>query len=124
MSKVGRLLRTFRKRMQLTQRELANLANVSESYVSYVESGGPFKPSREKINILASVLNLAGEDLALFVSAAGYTREDLEQTIPAALALPEEVVALPGLLDGDQLTEEEKRRLLTTLEAVINTYIK
>jgi transcriptional regulator with XRE-family HTH domain len=122
MSKLGKLVLRHRKLKKLTQKELATQAGVSESYISYVEADSGFKPSREKIQSLAQALALKGRELELFL-AAGWLDDNYPKQIPLEAALPSEVIALPGLLNGNQLSKEEKQRLLSTLEAVINSYL-
>lgn len=53
---VGRKIRVLRKRKNLTQLELAELVNLSESYISYLENGFKFV-SVESLLCIANALD-------------------------------------------------------------------
>ena len=63
----GDRLYEFRKRVPLTQRQLAEAIGVDFTYISKIESGASPPPSRERIEMAAKVLRLsAGETEELF----------------------------------------------------------
>lgn len=55
----GERLFEFRKRVQMTQRQLANAIGVDFTYISKIESGGAPPPARDKIELLAKTLKLS-----------------------------------------------------------------
>ncbi|WP_077214510.1 helix-turn-helix domain-containing protein [Bacillus dakarensis] len=70
MNKFGSYLKDLRKRNSLTTRRLADLTNVSASYISNVENGKRGIPSAEVLERLAEVLQA---DYVEFLKAAGHT---------------------------------------------------
>lgn len=70
MNKFGSYLKDLRKRNSLTTRRLAELTNVSASYISNVENGKRGIPSAEVLKRLAEVLQA---DYVEFLKAAGHT---------------------------------------------------
>lgn len=70
-SKVGELLRGWRRSRHLSQLDLATLAEVSPRHLSFVETGRS-KPSRELIGHLAHHLDVPLRDRNQLLLAAGY----------------------------------------------------
>jgi transcriptional regulator with XRE-family HTH domain len=70
MSNFGNYLKDLRKRNSFTTRKLADLTNVSASYLSNVENGKRGIPSAEVLKRLAEVLQA---DYVEFLKAAGHT---------------------------------------------------
>jgi transcriptional regulator with XRE-family HTH domain len=75
----GEYLRTQRRLAKLTLRELSELANVSNPYLSQVERG-LHRPSVHVLTALAKALDMSAE--TLFAHAAGLSDDDAEA--PAA----------------------------------------
>src|SRR5437660_4353022 len=68
---VGKLIRHWRTRRQLSQLELAGEAGVSSRHVSFIETGRA-QPSREMVLMLARVLDVPLRDRNDLLMAAGY----------------------------------------------------
>jgi transcriptional regulator with XRE-family HTH domain len=105
MSSFGNLLRQFRMRAGLSQKELARRSGLNSSYLNRIERGRVDTPSREKIAALAAQLGLADarERSALFLVAGRANATDVSRDAPygGADTLPdhEEIaVELRGLL--------------------------
>lgn len=75
----GHLLREARGNAGLTQRELADLVGIDDSYISRIERGSP-PPTRDKVLALVEALGISGKaERATFLLAAGCAgTEDLE----------------------------------------------
>jgi transcriptional regulator with XRE-family HTH domain len=73
----GEYLRTQRRLANLTLRELSQLTNVSNPYLSQVERG-LHRPSVQVLTALAKALDLSAE--ALFAQAAGLAGEKPESS--------------------------------------------
>ena len=56
--RLGRVLRTLRKEMGLTQEELSEKARVERSYLAKLESGAKVNPSLEVLKRLAKALRV------------------------------------------------------------------
>jgi y4mF family transcriptional regulator len=67
--KLGTAIRNGRKHLQLSQTELADLAEVSLNYVSRLESGHP----RAQLDKLLDVLQVLGLELSLKTGKFGLT---------------------------------------------------
>lgn len=79
MVSFGHLLRAARGNAGLTQRELAALVGIDDSYISRIERGSP-PPARDKVLSLVEALGVSGKaERAIFLLAAGCAgTEDLE----------------------------------------------
>lgn len=72
MADFGELLRGFRERAGLSQRALAQAANIDKSYVSKLESGKREVASRTLALRLATILELSASEVDLWLISAGY----------------------------------------------------
>jgi transcriptional regulator with XRE-family HTH domain len=94
---VGDYIRDQRRTAQYSLRQLADLAGVSNPYLSQIERGLR-KPSAEILQQIAKALRISAE--TLYVRAGILDERDDDQQVPVA------VLADPGL------TERQKRVLL------------
>ena len=122
----GALLRRFRLRGDLSQEELAELAQVSWRTVSDLERGVTRKPYRETVRRLAHALALSDQERRQFVTAAGvarsgYAREEPQGSPYPPTNLPFEVTSFVGreleLQTISELLQRPGVRLLTLLGA-------
>ena len=60
---IGKKIKEFRKKNNLTIRELANKSSVSASYISDLESVGKKKPSLDVLSKIATALNISVSEL-------------------------------------------------------------
>lgn len=58
----GDRLHEFRKRVPLTQRQLADAIQVDFTYISKIESGAAPPPSRDRIDLAAKTLRLTSSE--------------------------------------------------------------
>jgi transcriptional regulator with XRE-family HTH domain len=63
LGKMGEIIRRKRKELGMTQDQLANSANVSQSYIADLENGNVKNPTVNTIAKIAAVLNLNNEQL-------------------------------------------------------------
>jgi transcriptional regulator with XRE-family HTH domain len=96
---VGDFIRVQRRFADLSLRQLAELANVSNAYLSQVERG-LYRPSAHVLKSIADALNLSAETL---YERAGLLDEDEERERPGV----EEAIAL-----DERLTDEQKESLV------------
>jgi len=68
-TKVGQLIRNRRRELQLTQEGLEELAQVSQTYISMLETGQITRPEIETLRLFADSLNIPMRDLMI---AAGW----------------------------------------------------
>ncbi|MEM9133642.1 MAG: helix-turn-helix transcriptional regulator [Actinomycetota bacterium] len=96
LEQLGGFIRAQRKMMELSQRELAKLTQLSDPYVSQLERG-MHEPSVRVIKALAEALNVRAETMLLY----------------AGLLDPDEVPTVVEAVHADpRLTEEQKAALL------------
>lgn len=113
----GSRLREFRKRVPLTQRQLADAIDVDFTYISKIESGGAPPPARDRIGTAAKVLKLSpAETDELFHLAEKIPTNvtDFVAKQPATQRLLRSIREVPAseqakLLE-DLIKEAEKRR--------------
>jgi transcriptional regulator with XRE-family HTH domain len=97
LEQLGDFIRTQRKMMELSQRELAKLTQLSDPYVSQLERG-LHEPSVRVLKALAGALNVRAETLLSY----------------AGLLEPDEVPTVVEAIRADpHLTEEQKLALLS-----------
>jgi transcriptional regulator with XRE-family HTH domain len=97
MTEIGELIRMQRRLAQLSLRQLSELADVSDAYLSQVERG-LYQPSAQVLKNLAGALHVSAET---FYRRAGLLEED-----EAAPGVEEAI-----LLD-ESLTDDQKEALL------------
>jgi transcriptional regulator with XRE-family HTH domain len=90
---VGEFIRTQRRLADMSLRQLAGLAKVSNPYLSQVERG-IYKPSADVLKRLASALHLQAETL--------YSKAGLLEDEPGEGPSVEEAIKLDLRLDTDQ----------------------
>lgn len=75
----GKLLRDFRIRAKLSQRVLAQQAEIDTSYISRLERGEREVASRSLALKIAETLNLSLEETDLWLISAGYISPRMQQ---------------------------------------------
>ena len=101
---LGEFIKSQRRIADLSQRELARLADLSDAYLSQLERG-LHEPSVRVLNGLAQALNVPSDKLLAYLG-----RHDL----PAAERSTESVIAT-----DDRLTDTQKQSLLDLYRAFI-----
>lgn len=102
---LGDFIRSQRRLAELSQRELAKLADLSDAYLSQLERG-LHEPSVRVVNGLSSALNVPAEKLLNFL---GRDRED------GAVEVSTESI----ILTDDALSDAQKQSLLDVYRAFI-----
>jgi transcriptional regulator with XRE-family HTH domain len=111
----GAYLRAQRQAARLTLRELADLANVSNPYLSQLERG-LHAPSVAVIRSLADALNLSAE--VLLAEAAGLKR--VVGAEPAKQERPGTAGVEAAIRADDLLTESQKRALRVVYRSMVD----
>jgi transcriptional regulator with XRE-family HTH domain len=106
MEALGSFIRTQRKLADLSLRELAEMTEVSNPYLSQLERG-LHQPSVRVLKAIANALNLSAETLLV---QAGLLEEDGEEGPPATGSSVESAIRTDPVLADDQK------------EALINVY--
>ena len=101
----GDFIRSQRRLAELSQRELAKLADLSDAYLSQLERG-LHEPSVRVVNGLSSALNVPAEKLLNFL---GRERDADEQPVSTEATI----------LTDDALTDTQKQSLLDVYRAFI-----
>ena len=95
LEQLGEFIKAQRKLMELSQRELARLTQLSDPYVSQLERG-MHEPSVRVLKALANALNVRAETL---LSYAGLLDEDDDATT----SVVEAIQADPHLTDEQKI---------------------
>jgi transcriptional regulator with XRE-family HTH domain len=105
---LGDFIRSQRRLAELSQRELAKLADLSDAYLSQLERG-LHEPSVRVVNALARALNMPPEKLFGFLrmSDDGDGSEDTEVSTETVI------------LTDDRLTEAQKQSMLDVYRAFL-----
>ncbi len=106
LKQLGNYIRTQRRLAELSQRELAALVNLSDTYMSQLERG-LHEPSIRVLRAIAGGLNIGVDNLLRFMGAEP-TRGEQDEDSGAA-------TAEAGILADPDLTETQKRALLEVL---------
>ena len=86
MTSFGNLLRDFRIRSELSQRALAQEAGIDTSYISRLESGDREVTSRSLALRLAAILDLAEEEVDLWLISAGYISPRMQEIASSGIS--------------------------------------
>ena len=115
---IGHYVRDQRRRMGMTQVELAERIGMSQRWVSEVERGLVVVPRQENMLALARVFSVAVEDL--YVAAGVASSQEGARRVIAVLGSPDSGDrTLDLLMDGARkLTPDGRRALLKHLEAI------
>ena len=105
---LGRYIRDRREKAELSMRELAKRADISNPYLSQIERG-LHEPSVRVISSNATALNVSAEAL---LRSAGMLGE------PPAPS--DRVDVAQAIRDADRLTEEQRGALLTVYESYLD----
>ncbi len=95
MSELGQLIRRKRKILRLSQREVAQKANVSRSYISELESGTRRTDSLRLLFDLSEALDLPIIDV---LAAAGYDCSEDDSIVSGREIMPPEVQYLSDVI--------------------------
>jgi transcriptional regulator with XRE-family HTH domain len=101
---LGEFIRSQRRIADLSQRELARLADLSDAYLSQLERG-LHEPSVRVLNGLAQALNVPTDKLLAYLGRHGETA--VERSTESAIAT------------DDRLTDTQKQSLLDLYRAFI-----
>jgi transcriptional regulator with XRE-family HTH domain len=103
-SALGQFIKSQRQLAELSQRELARLANLSDPYVSQIERGR-HDPSIKVLQAIAKALNIRADTI---LSYAGWLRGEDD---PAA-----------DTVDAESAIRADHRLTLAQQEALVQTY--
>lgn len=109
---LGEFIRSQRRLAELSQRELARLADLSDAYLSQLERG-LHEPSVRVLNGLSRALNIPPDRLLTFLRMPGAAGEG-DADGGAARPSTEEAI-----LADDRLTESQKQSLLDVHRAFL-----
>jgi transcriptional regulator with XRE-family HTH domain len=104
LQRLGEFIKAQRQLNQLSQRQLAKLADLSDTYMSQLERGR-HEPSLSVLRALAESLGIRPDQLILFA---------------AGLPMPDEPVSTEDAIRGDQRLTAAQR---TALLAVLRSYL-
>jgi transcriptional regulator with XRE-family HTH domain len=108
---LGDFIRSQRRLAELSQRELARLADLSDAYLSQLERG-LHEPSVRVVNALAGALNIPPDKLLRFLRITPGCPDDGEEAEEGPST--ESVI-----LTDDRLTEAQKQSLLDVYRAFL-----
>ena len=102
----GNVLREYRRAAGISQRELAQKADLDFSYISKIENGKVDPPSEEKIKIMASQLGVEAEVLL------GLAGKISSEQIRKAVESNPDVGVLLRKLQSRKLTSDQVKEML------------
>ena len=105
---LGQFIRSQRRIAELSQRELAKLADLSDAYLSQLERG-LHEPSVRVVNGISSALNIPADKLFDFLRPGGGDSKIDDVGDPIATAI----------LTDDRLTDAQKQSLPDVLPAFL-----
>lgn len=118
---IGENIKRFRKQKKLTQSQLAELANMSRSYVADIERDR-YNPSVDTLKAIAKALEigtnlLLGENTSTEISSSLSPKEerDIARDLEKMLSNLENQEAM-SFYDGEPLDDESKDLLRISLE--------
>lgn len=119
MTTVGERIKFYRKEKGLTQKELAEKANLSRSHIASIE-GNQYTPS---LTTLIEIAKALGIDSALLVSDfqedmanASLTKKDNMEIDEYLNQFENELLSQTGLMfDGEPMTQESKEKLIAAM---------
>ncbi len=103
---LGAFIRSQRRLAELSQRELARLADLSDAYLSQLERG-LHEPSVRVLNGLSQALNIPADRLLRFLGQSD-DREDGDEPTTEAV-----------ILTDDRLTDAQKQSMLDVYRAFL-----
>lgn len=107
LKQLGRYIRSQRKLAELSQRELAALVDLSDTYMSQLERG-LHEPSIRVLRSIAGGLNIGVENLLRFMGAADSDDTTKDSATGAN-------TAEAGIMADPNLTDTQKKALLEVL---------
>lgn len=108
LKQLGTYIRSQRKLAAMSQRELASLVNLSDTYMSQLERG-LHEPSIRVLRSISDGLNIGMDTLLRFMGADTDSADDAEAE--------RSVTAEAGILADSELSESQKRALLEVLRS-------
>ena len=103
LGKIGEMIRSRRKELGMNQIQLANSANVSQSYIAGLENGKVQNPTLKTIAKIAAVLNLENEQL---INEAGISNGEVNSDILELARMSE------------KLTPEQRQKMIAVAKAL------
>ena len=82
----GEFVKAQRRQAQVSQRNLARMSGVSDSYLSQIERGN-YRPSPQVVKALAQAFGLKPEQLYTMLGFMDEEKEDSRQTVEQAIQL-------------------------------------
>lgn len=104
----GTRLRELRKRLGMTQRELAELVSVDFSYLSKIESGVVPPPSQKVISRIAAALEADENEL---ITLAGRIPPDIAQTLRSSRMAQRLVRVSNKIREGTEMSSRNLKRV-------------
>lgn len=114
MANFGNLLRDFRIRANLSQRILAQKAEIDTSYISRLERGEREVASRSLALRIAEILGLSSQETDLWLISAGYISPRMQQLASNGLSrlIDSLSVEMPETMlnNQDEIVEREETK--------------
>ena len=120
MDTLGSFIRTQRRLANLTLREMAELAKVSNPYLSQIERG-LHEPSVRVLRSIASALNISAETLLAQAGLLDGSGVPFPEEENAAGQAPEAMSTEAAIRLDPALTESQKEALLAVYRGFVGT---
>ena len=121
--KLSNILKEYRNRFQISQREFARRCGLSNSYISFIENeynprtGKPIVPTLEQYQKIAFAMDLTVQQL--FEQLDEDSPVDLHYTPPdeSPRAEDPQIRIVSGMMEN--MSEEQKRQIVAIVRAVV-----
>lgn len=118
----GNILHTYRTDRQLSQKKVAEGADLHDSYVSLLELNKRGSPSRAVVYSLSTAMELEDRERNILLIAAGYTPDDVRSLLfEPILADLDDVIANMPEVYRDEFVGSLKQFLLLGQELLSST---
>lgn len=121
MDTLGSFIRSQRRLANLTLREMAELAKVSNPYLSQIERG-LHEPSVRVLRSIASALNISAETLLAQAGLIDSAADAADAGVPGSVPGPAEIRPTEAAIRLDTgLSESQKEALLSVYRSFLAT---
>lgn len=115
MDKFGTYISEKRKQKGLSLRKMAQLLDITPSYLSDIEKGRRYAPDKEKIIKIAKILELDSQ-LDKLYDLAGESKDDLPPDIAEYVMKKDKVKVLLRTARNNNLTDKELDEIIRRIE--------
>jgi transcriptional regulator with XRE-family HTH domain len=114
--KFGEFIKDKRNEKGISLRDMAERLDIAPSYLSDIEKGRRYAPDKEKLEEIASILNIDGTEKNYMFDLAGKTKESIAPDLPEIIKEHEKASVLLRKAKEYNLTDEHWDKLIKMIE--------